>query len=165
MPDYQQIDLFASVNPYYSLMGKNIRVIELFAGIGSQYRSLEILQKYGEKQIGHKPFELHHHKICEWAFNSIVMYNLIHTKDFTDYSNGKTKEEMIEKIKGISTDYNTPLTMDQLNRKPISWIKEAYNSCIATNNLVDISNVKGGDLDIKDTDKYEYIMTYSFPCQ
>jgi DNA (cytosine-5)-methyltransferase 1 len=31
--------------------------------------------------------------------------------------------------------------------------------------LVNICNVKGKDLEIVDTDKYEYIMTYSFPCQ
>jgi DNA (cytosine-5)-methyltransferase 1 len=34
-----------------------------------------------------------------------------------------------------------------------------------TNNLVNIQQVKGKDLEIVDTDKYEYILTYSFPCQ
>ena len=35
----------------------------------------------------------------------------------------------------------------------------------AINNLVNIQQVTGKDLDIIDTDKYCYIMTYSFPCQ
>ena len=29
----------------------------------------------------------------------------------------------------------------------------------------DITKLKGGDLGIVDTDKYSYILTYSFPCQ
>lgn len=158
MADYQQIDLFSSVYPYFKLKGE-IKVIELFAGIGSQLRSLQVLEQAQEK----KEFTIKHHKIVEWAFNSIVMYNLIHTKDFTDYSKDKTKEEMLERIKGISTDYNVPLTMEQLKRKPIAWIKEAYNSCIATNNLIDINNVKGRDLDFGENDTV--IMSWSFPCQ
>ena len=162
MSDYiQQINLFASVNPYYRLKGK-IKVIELFAGIGSQIKALKLLeQAQGDK----KEFVVEHHKICEWAYNSYVMYNLIHTKDFTDYSLGKTKEEMLERIKGTSTDYNTPLTMEQLAKKPIEWIKRAYNSCVATHNLVDISNVKGRDLDFDDNKNQTIIMSYSFPCQ
>lgn len=31
--------------------------------------------------------------------------------------------------------------------------------------MVSVCNVKGADLNIIDRDKYEYIMTYSFPCQ
>jgi DNA (cytosine-5)-methyltransferase 1 len=162
MSDYvQQINLFASINPYYRLKGK-IKVIELFAGIGSQIKALKILEK---AQGENKTFEIESHKICEWAYNSYVMYNLIHTKDFTDYSQGKTKEEMLQRIFGTSTDYNTPLTMEQLSRKPIEWIKSAYNSCIATNNLVDISRVKGKDLDFDDNKNQTIIMSYSFPCQ
>lgn len=162
MSDYiQQINLFASVNPYYRLKGK-IKVIELFAGIGSQIKALKLLeQAQGDK----KEFTVEHHKICEWAYNSYVMYNLIHTKDFTDYSKDKTKEEMLERIKGTSTDYNNPLTMDQLKKKPIEWIRKAYNSCVATHNLVDISNVKGRDLDFDDNVNQTIIMSYSFPCQ
>ena len=43
--------------------------------------------------------------------------------------------------------------------------RNIFNNIYATHNLVNIQQVKGKDLDIKDTDKYEYIMTYSFPCQ
>lgn len=101
MSDYvQQINLFASINPYYRLKGK-IKVIELFAGIGSQIKALKILEK---AQGENKTFEIESHKICEWAYNSYVMYNLIHTKDFTDYSQGKTKEEMLQRIFGKGSD-------------------------------------------------------------
>ena len=156
---YQQIDLFSNIYPYFKLKGE-YKVIELFGGIGSQLKALKLLE---QAQGENKQFTIKHHKLCEWAYNSYVMYNLIHTKDFTDYSKDKTKEEMIERIKGTSTDYNTPLTLEQLNRKPIQWIKNAYNSCIATHNLVDICNVKGRDLDFKDNE--QVIMSYSFPCQ
>ena len=36
---------------------------------------------------------------------------------------------------------------------------------MATHNLVSVCSVKGADLEINNKDKYEYIMTYSFPCQ
>lgn len=43
---------------------------------------------------------------------------------------------------------------------------QTYNQLHNTNFLpLDITKINGGDLEIKDTDKYEYIMTYSFPCQ
>lgn len=149
----EQLSLFSEIYDTYKIT-KPIKLIELFGGIGAQAKALELLGV---------PFT--HHKLCEWAYNSYVMYNLIHQKDTTDYSLGKSKEEMLERIKGTSTDYNTPLTMDQLKKKPIEWIKKAYNSCVATNNLVDITQVKGRDLDFYDNKNECIIMTYSFPCQ
>ena len=133
---------------------KKVRLIELFAGIGAQAKALEILKV---------PFE--HYKICEWAYNSYKAYNSIHIKDFKDYSEGKAKEELIERIKGTSTNYNDPLALKQLEKKPIEWLKSAYNNCEATHNLINIMEVHGDDLQIVDTKNYEYIMTYSFPCQ
>lgn len=151
----QQLDLFASSDSEdygkYKIT-KPIRLIELFAGVGAQFKALKLLTNKVES-----------YKICEWAFNSIIAYNAVHIKDFKDYSVDKTKEEMITRIKGISVDYNQPLSDEQLNKKPIEWIKRAYNNVVATHNLINIMTVKGGDLEIKDTDKYEYIMTYSFP--
>ena len=152
-PIYQQVSLFDEVMPN-KVINKKIRLIEFFAGIGAQYKALKELTPNVES-----------YKTCEWAYNSILAYNAIHHKDFTDYSIGKSKEEMIERIKGISINYNEPLSDEQLNKKPIEWIRSAYNNCIANHNLINIMNVKGGDLEIRDTDKYEYILTYSFPCQ
>lgn len=147
----EQLNIFSCIEGNYKIK-KPIRLIELFAGIGSQAKALELLGV---------PFE--HHKICEWAYNSIVGYNAIHIKDFKDYSDGKTKEELIAYLNGnISIDYNKPC---DCTKRPLEWLKNAYNNCIATHNLINIMNVKGKDLEIVDTDKYEYVMTYSFPCQ
>ena len=84
-------------------------------------------------------------------------------KDWTDYSKDLTKEQLIQFLDGnISTNYNEPCDVRKQSEK---WLREVYNNCIATHNLMNIQNVKGGDLEVKDTDKYEYILTYSFPCQ
>lgn len=133
---------------------KPIRLIELFAGIGSQFKALKVLTENVES-----------YKICEWAYNSYCSYNAIHIKDYKDYSNGLTKEQLINKVKGTSLNYNEPLTDKQLASKPFEWLKNAYNNIVATHNLVNIMEIHGKDLEIVDTDKYEYIMTYSFPCQ
>ena len=135
-------------------IAKPIRLIELFAGIGSQFKALKVLTQNVES-----------YKICEWAYNSYCSYNAIHIKDYKDYSNGLTKEQLIEKVKGTSLNYNEPLTDKQLASKPLEWLKNAYNNIVATHNLVNIMEIHGKDLEIVDTDKYEYIMTYSFPCQ
>lgn len=156
----QQLDLFSASLPKINLEGKTIKLIECFAGIGSQYQALKILSKYSNYS-----FKVVSHKIVEWAFNSYVMYNEMHIKDFTDYSIDKTKEEMLNRIKGTSTNYNNPLNDKQLSKKPIEWIKRAYNSCIATNNLVNIMNVHGDDLEIKKDENTLYVLSYSFPCQ
>ena len=43
---------------------------------------------------------------------------------------------------------------------------KSYNAIHGTNfEPTDIKNVKGEDLGITDKDKYEYLLTYSFPCQ
>lgn len=81
---------------------KPIRLIELFAGVGSQAMAL--------RDIGAK-FE--HYRVCEFDKYAIQSYNAIHGTSF-----------------------------------PVSDIREW----------------KGDDLGIVDKDKYEYIMTYSFPC-
>lgn len=150
---FEQGNLFSEVLPKYRIT-KPIRLIELFAGIGAQFKAL--------KQI---TTNVESYKICEWAYNSFCSYNAIHIKDFTDYTKNMSKEELIEKVNGISTDYNNPLTVDQLKKKNIEWLKNAYNNIKATHNLVNIMNVKASDLEIVDTDKYDYVMTYSFPCQ
>ena len=147
----QQLNLF-NFDKERKVITKPIRLIELFAGVGAQAKALEILGV---------PFE--HWKICEWAVNSIKSYNAIHIKDHTDYSKNLSKEQLIEYLDGnISTNYNEPCNVIKQSE---SWLRDVYNNCIATHNLMNIMKVKGEDLQIVDTDKYEYIMTYSFPCQ
>lgn len=154
---FEQLSLFEDEMVEKHIV-KPVRLISFFSGIEAQYKALEFIGKY--LQI---PVESY--KTCEWAYNSIIACNAIHNRDFTDYSEGKDKEEMLERIRGISVNYNEPLSDEQLNKKPLSWIKNAYNNCVANHNLINIMNVHGSDLEIKDTDKFEYIVTYSFPCQ
>ena len=82
---------------------KPIRLIELFAGIGSQAKALTNLG-----------VEFEHHRVCEFDKYAVTSYNAVHGTDF----------------------------------KPS-----------------DIREIKGEELVITDTDKYCYILTYSFPCQ
>lgn len=82
---------------------KPIRLIELFAGIGSQAKAL--------KNIGAN-FE--HWRVCEFDNHAINSYNAVHGTNFT---------------------------------------------------TSDITKLTASDLGICDTDKYTYLLTYSFPCQ
>ena len=82
---------------------KPIRLIELFAGIGSQAKALERLKANFE-----------HYKVVEFDKYAIKSYNAIH-----------------------GTNFETS----------------------------DITKINASDLEIVNTDQYEYIMTYSFPCQ
>lgn len=94
-----QISLFEKAK--YKIK-KPIRLIELFAGVGSQAMAL--------RDIG---AEFEHYRVVEWDKYAIASYNAIHGTAFP---------------------------------------------------TMDITQIKGGDLGIKETDKYCYIMTYSFPC-
>lgn len=97
-----QINIFEISRPKYKIK-KPIRLIELFAGIGSQAKAL--------KNIGAN-FE--HYRIVEFDKYAIASYNAIHDTNF----------------------------------EPL-----------------DITKITAKDLGIVETDKYDYIMTYSFPCQ
>lgn len=132
---------------------KPIRLIELFAGYGSQYFALKYINANVE-----------HYKICEWAVKSIQAYNDAHVQDYTDYSKEFSDSEIINKLVkyGISINYNEPATKEQIKRQKYRTI---YNNIIATNNLVNIQNAKGEDFEIKDKETFTYLLTYSFPCQ
>ena len=133
-------------------------VFEAFAGIGSQATAL--------KRIG-VPFE--QYRISEWAVKSILAYKNLHNpNDNYDYSKDHTKEQLVDvlyHIGGISSNYNEPMTKQQIAKLDESKLREIYNAMVVTHNLGNIQNVKGCDLEINDTDKYDYIFTYSFPCQ
>ena len=136
---------------------KPIRLIELFAGIGSQAKAL--------KNLGAN-FE--HYKISEWEVNAAASYKAIHKEnDTTDYSVGIASEELTEILFniGISTDGKKLMSLKEINRKGEQWKRMVYNNFKATNNIGSILNVSGSDLGIVDTDKYTYVLTYSFPCQ
>ena len=93
--------MFDGVNRF--VIDKPIRLIELFAGIGSQAKAL--------KNLG---VDFEHYRICEFDKCAVASYNAVH-----------------------GTNFETS----------------------------DITKITAQDLGIVDTDKYCYIMTYSFPCQ
>ena len=132
-----------------------IRLLEFFSGYGSQALAL--------KYLG---VDFEHWKTCEWAIKSIQAYKDIHFIDKT-YDSKLTKEEYVNYLfnKGISSNYNEPMTYEQIKRLNEKQLKIIYDNIQVTNNLVNIQQVKGKDLEIVDTDKYDYILTYSFPCQ
>ena len=151
----KQVSLFDGSIAYK--INKPIRLIELFAGYGSQALAL--------KYLG---VDFVHWKISEWAVKSIQAYKDAHFySNNSNYCNNITKENLIEQLYslGISMDYNTPMTKQQIARKSLSWLQTVANNIAATNNLVNIQNVTGFDLNICEINKYDYIMTYSFPCQ
>lgn len=152
-----QTTIFDLMYPKYKIT-KPIRLIEFFAGYGSQALAL--------KYLG---VEFEHWKICEWAVKSIQAYKDIH------FPNGYhpfgvldlPKEEIIDYLYnvGISSNYNEPMTKEQIKRLSDDSLYNIYENIYITNNLVNIQQVKGEDLEIVDTDKYTYLLTYSFPCQ
>lgn len=150
-----QISLFDGKNKFK--IDKPIRLIELFAGYGSQHFALEYLGVQFESW-----------KICEWAVKSIQAYKDAHFEnDNIDYSNDLTREQVFDYLakKGISANYSEPMTFEQIKRLGEEKARKIYNNIKATHNLVNIQQVRGEDLQIVDVDKYCYVMTYSFPCQ
>lgn len=151
-----QLSIFDLMNEEFKI-DKPIRLIELFSGYGSQAVGLKRLNANFE-----------HWKICEWAVKSIQAYKDLHMpNDNTDYSKKLSIEEVKEYLfkKGISSNYNEPMTMDQIKRLQEDKARTIYNNIKATHNLVNVQETKGADLEIKDKDKYTYICSYSFPCQ
>lgn len=94
-------DIFGSDTPMMAI-DKPIRLIEFFAGYGSQALAL--------REIG---ADFEHYRVVEFDKYAVASYNAVHNTDFE---------------------------------------------------VTDIRDVKGSDLEIVDTDKYTYLLTYSFPC-
>ena len=150
----EQISIFDGNNKL--LIDKPIRLVELFGGYGSQALALKYLGV---------PFE--HHALSEWAVKSIQAYKDMHSPDDdSDYSETLPADEIRGWLLGrISSDYSTPMTEKQIARLTDQAVRQIYNNMMATKNLGSIMAINGPDLNITDTDKYCYIMTYSFPCQ
>ncbi len=136
---------------------KPIRLIELFAGVGSQAMALRDLGA-----------DFVRYKISEWEVSADASYNAIHNdSDFRNYGKGKSKEYLVRKLykRGISSDGKTPMTYSEIKRRGYDWCLKIWNSFCQNQNLGSITKFKGSSLRIVNTDKYCYIMTYSFPCQ
>ena len=136
---------------------KPIRLIELFGGYGSQALAL--------KYLG---VDFEHWKLCEWAIHSVDAYKSIHfSNNNDDYSEIWDKEDLIEFLynKGISSNWNEPMKETSVKRKSEQDLRKIFNNCKATHNLINIQQVHAKDLEIKERELYNYVVTYSFPCQ
>ena len=136
---------------------KPIRLIETFSGIGAQALALKYLGVHFENWI-----------TSDWDITATKAYHAIHMpNDTKDYSSKLTKNEIIDELYrlNVSSDGKKPLSKDKIARKSESWLRETYNDFIATHNVGSICNCSGKDFNIVDQDKYNYIFTYSWPCQ
>ena len=80
----EQISIFDG--NYEFKITQPIRLIELFAGYGSQHLAL--------KYLG---LDVESYRICEWAVKSIQAYKDLHFgNDNTDYSEHYTTEDLID---------------------------------------------------------------------
>lgn len=133
-----------------------IRLIELFAGVGSQCSALKRINANFESW-----------KISEWEVNATRSYSAIHSNDDKDYSIGMTENQLDESLiaLGISSDGKEPMTDEKIKRKSIKEKREIYNAFKRTKNLGSITNIKGSDLEIVNPESFTYLLTYSFPCQ
>lgn len=153
----RQMTIFDMMYDLYKIK-KPVRLIELFAGYGSQAFALNYLGVNYES-----------YKICEWNFHSFKAYKEFHhNNDHIDYSKDMTKEQVLDCLLplGISRDWNEPMKENELRRMNESQLREIYNNIQATHNLVDISRARGKDFEIENEREREkeYVMTYSFPC-
>lgn len=149
-----QISIFDGREPL--MLTKPIRLIELFAGYGSQSLGLTYLG------VPHESW-----RISEWAIPSIKAYkDLHHGDDDTDYSALVDDNYIAQWLDGrISSNYNDPLTTEQITRLGEKKRREIYNAMMASHNLGSIIKIHNTDLAIENTDRYTYLMFYSFPCQ
>ena len=151
-----QSTIFEMLYPTFKIT-KPIRLITLFSGYDSQALAL--------KYLG---IEYEHYKTCEWAIKSIQALKDLHFgDDIKDYSKDLETSQIKEFLlnMGISSNYNDPMNKNQINRLNDKQVRTIYNNIKATHNLVNIQQVKGKDLEIVDSDKFTYLLTYSFPCQ
>lgn len=151
-----QTNIFELMYETYKIK-KPIRLIEFFAGYGSQALALKYLGV---------PFE--HWKICEWAVKSIQAYKDIHfTYEKIHRVEKLSKDYLVDHLykKGISSNYNEPMSKESIAKLSEDKLIQIYDNIQITNNLVNIQQVKAKDLEIKDTDEFTYLLTYSFPCQ
>lgn len=149
------MSFFDGANPF--VIDRPVRLIELFAGIGAQAKAVERLG------IEHELY-----RVSEWDVFANCSYRAIHCKDdTTDYLAGISLEDITEALikAGLSSDGKTPLTPEQIKAKPEKWRRGVYSNLKATRNIGSITHAAADDLAIVDTDKYIYLVTYSFPCQ
>ena len=155
MEGQRQIDLFEASFEKPDHLPRHVRLIECFAGIGAQARGLQIIGA-----------DFEHWRTCEWSWQSITAYNAIHMGGRIADTSGLSYEEVLGRIRGVSNDYNAPMTEQQLRKRGEKWARDLLGRMIANNNACpDVSRLHAGDLGITDRESNTYVLTYSFPCQ
>lgn len=146
-----QLSIFDILEDYKYVIRKPIRLIEFFAGYGSQKLALDYLKVPNES-----------HRICEWCVPSIQAYKEIHYPNVnTDFTAKYDFETIVQHLYalGISNDWNKPMDEKAIRRKGETWCREALNNIIITKNLVNIQRVKGEHLRVEEQDKFTYLLT------
>lgn len=127
-------------------------LVELFSGIGSQYKAL--------KNLGE---EIEVKATCEWDIHAFVAYDAIHNSPELPFEVLKlTKAELLERLSEyhLSNDGKKQMEYDILKTYSVASLRRIYAAVIRSHNYVDISSLNGKNLP-RNID----IMTYSFPCQ
>ena len=126
-------------------MGK-LKMVELFGGYGAT--------KQGIKEAN---IDCESVGISEWNVYSLIAYDAVHTDDGVDYSEGKSKQELIEELSKFtfSTDGHSPCDIKKLKE---DLLRKLYSANKRSNNLGSIIDLKVED--IPDCD----LITYSYPC-
>lgn len=97
---------------------KPIRLVEFFAGYGSQSLAMKYLGLDYESW-----------RIVEWNYKSTEAYKYLHSQDDTDYSKELSDDEIRAFLfsMGISADWNKPMKKEQINRLKSKDLREISN--------------------------------------
>lgn len=148
-----QISIFDGKEPLR--IRKPIMLVELFAGYGSQALALKYLGVPFQRLM-----------ISEWAIPSILAYKDLHCPDDNTVLASESRYDDVVRVLagGISRDYKTPLTEEQLRRMQKKKILDVANAAYATRNSLSICDMVSLNVFGKLHER-TYVMTYSFPCQ
>ena len=133
-------------------MTRKLRLVELFSGIGSQYKALSNLG-----------VEIDVVATSEWDIHALTAYDAIFNgSTIPKEISSMERKEILDKLRKntFSITGKAAMSFDTIERFPDEVIQRLYTSIIRNKNLVDISSLSGSLLP-NDTD----ILTYSFPCQ
>lgn len=143
-------------------MRKTIKVLETFAGIGAQHKSIKFVNSKN-KDIKFKIIAT-----SDWDARSIITYSAIHNglnenkiEKVLQKNNLVTEESLNSYIKEhvFSLDSKSPSKL--IIQKELIFKKALVAANILNNNHSDIRNVQPSLIDRNNID----LVTYSFPCQ
>lgn len=122
----------------------SLKVVELFAGIGSQTQALK------NKNIDHQVVA-----ISEWSINSIISYGELHG-DKKEYN--ISREDMVKELSNFtfSLDTKIPYKVSKLKDDRLYLLYKNHKN---SKNIGSIVDLKGVDVPSCN------LLTYSFPCQ